>query len=163
MEKKQRGAESRLSTRWSYLDSCRGLELEADPPRSDGLLKRWGKTGLREGKNKRWNNIHMVLCCMHAHTTYISLKFYLLNTFNFPPKQTTKIPSSCRIWRKVLQMKLLKCAEYVSASHHVFFKKVKQSKVQIIAGSCKLTSVGILKFFILRYKIHSYAPHTPSV
>lgn len=29
--------------RLSYLDSCRGLELEADPPRRDGLLQRWGK------------------------------------------------------------------------------------------------------------------------
>lgn len=59
-------------TRWSYLDSCRGLELEADPPRSDGLLQRWGKTGLEEGKNKRDRATNTWHSVANMHTDWTS-------------------------------------------------------------------------------------------
>lgn len=59
-------------TRWSYLDSCRGLELEADHPRSDGLLQRWGKTGLEEGKNKRDRATNTWHSVANMHTDWTS-------------------------------------------------------------------------------------------
>ena len=55
-----------LSARWSYLDSCRGLEIDADPPRSDGLLKRYrDNTGERKEKDKTETDSDgsMVYCC----------------------------------------------------------------------------------------------------
>lgn len=71
--------------RWNYLGSCRGLELEADPPRSDGLLQRWGKTGVGKGRNKRKSNIHSVQCWTQASTFFM---FHPKSSSNCCPSNT---------------------------------------------------------------------------
>lgn len=69
----------RERARWGYLDSCRGLEPEADPPRSDALLRRRGKTGAgeegirRERATDTWYSVGRIdAFCMYHKKNFIS-------------------------------------------------------------------------------------------